>query len=352
MSVHAIIGTDKGGFVMRSDAARQRWTIVGPLFKGWKVTAAGRDDRGRYFAATSSFVYGAALHVSDDLETWRQIEHGPDWPKGSGRKLNQIWTLHVRGQPLYAGVDEAGLFSSDDGGETWMPVEGLNEHPTRDAWYPGAGGLCAHSILVDPLNRDRVWCGISAVGVFRTDDGGRTWHTKNEGIPPVVADKTHQDIGRCNHGLAADPTDANVIYRREHNGMFLSRDGGETWRRIEEGLDSWFGFPIALHGATRTIFTVPLESDEYRMPADGRFRVARSRDDGASWEHLANGLPQEHAYMGVLRGAMEVDALEPCGVYVGTTAGTVFVSRDAGDSWSQMPCCLPRILWVSVFTDA
>ncbi|MEE8218756.1 MAG: exo-alpha-sialidase [Vicinamibacteria bacterium] len=351
MAVLVLVGTDKAAFALRSENARSDWAIEGPLFKGWKVTATARDPSGRYLAATASDVYGAAIHVSDDARDWRQLEHGPAWSKDGGRKLNQVWTLVPTKDRLYAGVDEAGLFVSDDAGETWSSVESLNEHATRSGWYPGAGGLCAHAVLIDPKNPKRIWCAISAVGVFRSEDGGDSWQLKNDGIPPVVEDKEHKDLGRCVHGLVADPDDADTIYRREHNGMFRTRDGGETWERIESGLASWFGFPIAMDRGTRTLYVVPLESDEYRIPPDGRFRVFRSRDGGDSWQALEKGLPQEHAYMGVLRAALAVDHLDPCGVYLGSTAGTVYISADAGDSWSQIPATFPRILSVSVFVD-
>lgn len=352
MGVVGIVGTAKGGFVMRSDAGRERWELEGPLFKGWKVTAAARDERGRTFLATASDVYGAAIHASDDLETWRQIEHGPAWPKGGERKLNQIWTLRAApGGRWFAGVDEAGLFVSEDGGEHWEPVEGLNEHPTRPKWFPGAGGLCAHALLVDPRDHDRIWCGISAVGVFRSDDGGRTWTPKNEGIPAPIEDETHKDIGRCVHGMVADPDDADTIYRREHVGMFRSHDGGEHWERVESGLPSWFGFPITMHRASKTLYVVPLESDEYRMPVEGRLAVYRSRDGGDSWEALGEGLPQSHAWTGVLRGALDCDQLDPCGLAFGTTGGRLYCSRDGGDSWSALPCELPRILHVSTWAE-
>jgi len=375
--VQAIVGTDKGAFLLRSDDSRSDWEIEGPLFKGWKVTASLRDQRGRFIVATASDVYGAAIHVSDDLKEWRQIENGPAWPKASssnggagsaagsgdseghsggdsgsedGRKLNQIWTIVSAGDRLYAGVDVAGLFASDDGGESWSPVDGLNEHETRAAWYPGAGGLCAHVILVDPHRPERVWCGISAVGVFRTDDGGATWQTKNDGIPVVIEDKTHKDVGRCVHGLVADPDDPDRIYRREHIGMFRSSDGGDSWERIENGLSSWFGFPIVMDRPTKTIFVIPLESDEYRLPPGGSLQVYRSRDGGDSWESASAGLPDRNAYTGVLRGAMDTDGFG--GVYFGTTSGTIHVSTNHGDSWTTLPAMLPRILSVRVFPDA
>ncbi|MHC4415996.1 MAG: WD40/YVTN/BNR-like repeat-containing protein [Planctomycetota bacterium] len=351
MAVLAIVGTDKAAFLLRSDRARKDWRIEGPLFKGWKVTAAARDGSGRYLVATASDVYGPALHVSEDLRRWRQIEHGPGWPKEGQRTMKQIWTLVPAPNRLYAGVDEAGLFASEDGGEKWFGLDGLNEHATRGSWYPGAGGLCAHAVLVDPKNPDRIWCGISAVGVFRSDDGGVTWHTKNEGIKIVIEDKVHKDIGFCVHGLVADPDDADTIYRREHTGMFRTRDGGETWQRCEDGLASWFGFPIAMDRASKALYVVPLESDEYRIPVEGKLRVYRSRNGGDTWEPLSNGLPQEHAYMGVLRAALDVDHLEPGGVYLGTTAGTLHFSRDGGDSWAQLPWTLPRVLSVTVFSE-
>ncbi len=350
MPISVLVGTTKGGFVLRSDDRRE-WSIDGPVFKGWKLTAATRNGN-RFVAATASDVYGAAVHLSDDLESWRQVEHGPAWPKGSERKLNQVWRIDATGDRWFLGVDEAGLFASDDKGESWQPVQGLNEHETRAAWFPGAGGLCAHAILVDPKNRDRIWVGISAVGVFRSDDGGKTWHEKNDGVPAVIEDKNHKGIGRCVHALVADPDDANRIYRREHNGMFRTSDGGESWERVENGLPSWFGFPIVMDLRTRTLWVVPLESDEYRVPKDGGFSVYRSRDGADSWEEVSNGLPSSNAYMGVLRGAMAADSLDPCGVYVGTTSGSLHFSADAGESWREIPCTLPRILSVAAFADA
>lgn len=347
--VTLLIGTAKGGFLATS-ADRVNWTVDGPFFKGWKVTTAARIG-GRFIVGTASDVYGPALHTSDDLENWTQVQRGPAWPEGSDRALKQIWCIADGGDRLWAGVDDAGLFSSVDGGATWDPVDALNEHETRSGWFPGAGGMCAHSILVDPKDTDRIWCGISAVGLFRSDDGGGTWEPRNEGIPVVIEDKVHKCIGCCVHGLVADPDDADTIYRREHVGVFRSRDGGDTWERIENGLSSWFGFPIAMDKSTRSLYLVPLESDEYRLPVDGRFQVFRSRDNGDSWHALTDGLPQSQAWMGSLRGAMDVDHMDPCGVYVGTTTGDVFVSADNGDHWKSLPCALPRVLWVSAFID-
>jgi photosystem II stability/assembly factor-like uncharacterized protein len=345
MGVKAIFGTVKGAFLLRGNDERSDWHLDGPIFKGWEVTAVARDARGRTYVGTTSYVYGAAIQVSDDLKTWRQIEHGPKFDK---RKLNKIWRIVPAGDSVFAGVDEAGLFRSDDRGETWKPVEALNEHPSRGGWQPGNGGLCAHAVLADPKNPQRLWCGISAVGVFRSDDGGASWHPKNKGVQVILEDKNNPDIGFCVHALAMDD---GVMYRREHLGMYRSRNGGDTWETIENGLPSKFGFPLVMDPRTKTLFTVPLESDEGRMPRDGKLMVFRSRNGGESWEPLLRGLPQDHAYMGVLRGAMAVDGLDPCGLYMGTSSGTVHVSRDLGEQWASAPWVLPRIMCVAAWPE-
>jgi photosystem II stability/assembly factor-like uncharacterized protein len=370
MNVVVIVGTEKGAFVCRSDERRANWEIDGPLFKGWKVTASNRSPSGRYLIATASQVYGPALHVGSDLKGWRQIESGPAFPAAARSpatagnenqdpvegvrqpKLNQIWTIHCGPSRHYAGVDTAALFSSDDDGETWRPVTALNDHPTRHSWFPGAGGLCAHSVLVDPGRPDRIWCGISAVGVWRSDDGGKSWSGRNEGVRCIIPDKEFSEIGYCVHGLAQDPADANTIFRQDHTGMYRTRDGGDHWERIENGLPSWFGFPIAIDPHTGALFAFPMESDEYRLPVGGKFQVYRSRNGGDSWEPLDRGLPQQPTYAGVLRGAMAVDGLDPAGVYVGSTAGELFASADRGDSWQRLSCTLPRVLSVKAFVEA
>jgi photosystem II stability/assembly factor-like uncharacterized protein len=352
MGVLVIVGTEKGAFLCRSSQDRMKWDIEGPLFKGWKVTASGRSASGRVFLATTSQVYGPALHTSTDLTAWRQIEKGPAYPPGGDRKLNQIWTIRCGSSRYFAGVDEAGLFVSDDDGESWRPVSGLNDHPSRRSWFPGAGGLCAHAILTHPKQPDTIWCGISAVGVWRSDDGGHTWTPKNEGVRCLAPDKEFPGIGYCVHGLAMDPHDPDTIYRQDHSGMFRTRDGGNTWERNERGLASWFGFAIAIDARSGTLFSFPLESDEYRLPVGGRCRVYRSRTKGETWEALSAGLPEEPYYGTVLRGGLAVDELAPTGVYVGSTAGDVFVSADAGESWQTLACRLPRVLSVAAYVEA
>jgi len=372
MSTTLILGTEKGAFVCRS-ADRATWTVEGPLFKGWKVTASTRTPSGRYVVATSSYVYGAALHTSKDLKEWKQVDKGPSYPKaksdaqptpgvavgpGFEPRMNQIWKLASAGKHLYAGVDTAGLFTSDDDGDSWKPVPALNDHPTRPNWFPGAGGLCLHSILVD---KSRIWVGISAVGVWRSDDGGKSWTPKNQGVRHIIEDEEFKDIGFCVHSLASDPKAPDTIYRQDHAGFYVSRDGGDTWEAAENGLPGGsvgmpgakvrasFGFPVALDPRTKSLFIFPLESDEYRMPWEGKFRVYRSRDGGGKWEGLGEGLPSVPTYTSVLRGAMAVDGQDPCGVYLGTTSGQAFASANCGDTWRPLPCTLPRILHVAAY---
>ena len=340
------VGTEKGAFLIRS-RDRYNWQLEGPLFKGWKVTAAGRSPDGRFLAASASYVYGPLLHISDDLVQWDSVKDGPSY--GEGRKLEQIWTVAATRRGLYAGVAEAGLFFAADPMGPWKPVQGLNDHPTRAAWQPGLGGLCAHVVLENPENPDQLWCGISAVGVFRTDDGGKTWHPRNRGVTVAIEDKDHKDIGFCVHGLALNPHNPAVLYRQDHLGMFRSDDAGDTWQRSNAGLPADFGFPIVTDPDTGAVYAYPLHSDEYRLPVGGAMAVYRSTDQARSWAPLARGLMQEGGYASVLRGAMDVDGLSPCGVYFGTSSGTVHCSADGGDSWQQPDCLLPRILCIKAF---
>ncbi len=374
MSVVVIIGTQKGAVVLRSTNDRKEWKVGDLLFKGWIVTAAERDQRGRYYLGATHEVYGTVVMVSDDLASWRQIEKGPRYESGdvgnaehnrtigrtdssvdqkaAPRHLDQIWTLHASGESIYAGVSEAGLFRSDDRGESWRPIQVLNDFRGRDDWTPGFGGLCTHVVLTDPKNPDRLWVGISAVGVFRSDDGGASWTGKNDGVS--------QAEGYCVHGLAHHYDDADVIYRQDHRGMYRTRDGGDSWQLIENGLPigtlhdghrATFGFPIVIDPNTKAVFALPLESDEYHLPHDGKLRVYRTTNGGDSWEPLAGGLPVEPTYTSVLRGAMAVDGITPGGVYFGTTSGAAYASSNGGELWSRLPVTLPRILCVKAFAE-
>ncbi len=349
MGMRLLIGTAKGGFWATS-RDRRTWDVRGPIFKGWKVTTALRLKDGRVMAAVASDVYGPALQVTSDLEEWRQAPAGPAYAEGGDRRLREIWRLGENAGVLYAGVQDAGLFASDDGGSRWRAVEGLNEHRTRNGWLPGAGGLCCHALLFGD-EPGRMWCGISAVGVFRTDDGGRTWTPKNHGVPVAIEDKEHKDIGTCVHGLAQDPDDPDRLFRQDHLGMFRSADGGDRWERNETGLPSAFGFPIVIDRPTKALFVVPQESDQRRLPPGGALQVFRSVDGGDSWQSASNGLPARNFFGTVLRGAMAVDDLEPGGVYFGTSAGTVHASADLGESWTTLPVALPRVLHVSAWAE-
>lgn len=338
------IGTVKGAFFVRGDGSG--WDLSGPQFKGWAVTTFGRSPSGDHLLATGSNWFGAAIHRSNDLGEWEQIVDGPAWPEGGDRKLNNVWTIATRDDTTYAAVDQAGLFRSDDDGASWQPVTAFNEHPTRPGWQPGFGGLAAHRLLFDPNDADRMWLGVSAVGVFRTEDGGDSWHLVNKGVTKPAPDPDDEEIGYCVHCLVADPDDPDTIWRQEHTGVYRTHDGGDSWERIEEGLPARFGFPIARDAASGALFVVPLESDEHRMPVGGEFRVYRSTDRGDSWHVSGEGHPEEPVYAGVLRDAVATDGSG--GVYLGTTAGTIHVTRDGGDTWTALPQVLPRILSVGV----
>ena len=340
------------------------------MLKGWAVTASAKDDQGTVYAAVAHDVYGPSIVASDDLENWRQLEAAPRYKPGekgnaehirimaSGdfmgrykdapRLVDQIWTLHFAHGTLYAGVSEAGLFASRDRGKSWEPVDGFNNHPTRDSWIPGFGGLGAHTILSDAGNPERMWVGVSSSGFFRTDDGGKTWTQKSAGVPG--------ENGQCVHCVANDASDAGILYRQEHRGVYMSEDGGDSWQKIEdglpvselsEGLQCSFGFPIVMDRRTGHVFVVPLEGDNFRIPRDGKLTVYRSQK-GAQWEPLRRGLP-ENSFEGVLRGAMTADQLDPGGVYFGTTSGAIYGTRDVGESWFEIARGLPRILSVEAF---
>jgi hypothetical protein len=342
--VKLAVGTKKGAFIL--DGNGDGWDLTGPLHAGWQVTTFGRAPGGDHLLATGSDWYGAALHRSPDLEEWEQIVDGPAWPEGGDRKMQSVWTVVRSGDTLWAGVSEAGLFRSDDDGATWHGVPAFNEHATRSGWQPGAGGLAAHRILIDPSDHRRLWVGVSAVGVFYSGDGGESWELRNEGVERTAADDDHEEIGYCVHRIAHDPDAPDRIWRQDHKGVYRTADGGASWERIEEGLPSGFGFPVVRDDASGALFVAPQESDQRRMPTGGRFRVFRSTDDGDSWHESGTGHPEEGFYGGVLRDAMDADG--DGGVYLGTTSGTVHVTADGGDSWEILPQVFPRVLSVKV----
>ncbi|MGQ0849042.1 MAG: WD40/YVTN/BNR-like repeat-containing protein [Actinomycetota bacterium] len=335
------VGTEKGAYFLTHNV---EWSVRGPVFPGWRVGAFGSTPDGTHLAGLGSNWFGASVHRSDDLETWTQVETGPAYPAELGRKLTQIWTFHNAGDRVYAGVDEAGLFVSADEGLTWEPVPGLNDHPSRSDWFPGFGGLCAHHILTDD---ERIWVAISAVGVFRSDDGGKSFARYDVGVTPTVTPEEDGSgaNGWCVHGLAADAADANRIWRQDHSGVYRTNDGGDHWARIEQGLPARFGFPMGRDQTTGYLFVVPLTADENRVPVDGRFAVYRSTDDGDKWSASGSGWPRAQQFTGVLRNSLAID--QHGGVAAGTTGGQIYVSDDVGETWQRLPFSFPRILTVA-----
>jgi len=350
-----LVGTTKGAFFFYSDPARQNWQMTGPHLEGWEVASVLGDSRNgnRIFAGTNHYVYGTTIRLSEDFgETWTELEQGPSYSEESGHKLNRIWQI-TPGHPsepstYFAGVDEAGLFASRDSGQTWSEVTGLTAHHTRPNWFPGNGGLCLHTILVDPDNAQRMWIAISAVGVFRTEDGGKTWVTRNKGLPAVPTGGPESEINRCVHKMVLDPNDSDTLYQQFHGGVLKSTDGGDTWTPIETGLPGNFGFPMVMT-PTGDLFIIPLAAEAMRAVKDGRLEVYRSQDRGATWAPVGTGLPESPHYVGVLRDAMTTDGLDPAGLYFGTTMGEVFYSPDAGETWNQLPGNFPRILMVKTW---
>ncbi len=344
MTVTLGIGTAKGAWFAAADSNGD-WELTGPFHKGWEVTTFGRTPSGAALLATGSAWYGAAIHRSDDLTTWEQIVDGPTYEPESDRSLERIWTIATVGGTLFAGVAHAGLFRSDDDGASWQAVDAFNDHRTRPGWQPGAGGLAAHRVIADVTDPNRMWLAASAVGVFRTEDGGATWELRNDGVPQVAPDDDFSDIGFCVHCLADDPDRPGMLWRQDHAGVFRTEDGGDTWERIQNGIPgSGFGFPVVRDPATGRLFIVPLEADEFRSPVDGAFAVYVSDDDGDSWSPSSG--TESQSFDGVLRDAMAVDGAG--GVFAGTTGGRVLFSRDSGDTWGALATTFPRILSITV----
>ena len=348
--VLVLAGTRKGAFIFESDSARQQWRTSGPHFPGWSLTHMKVDSRnGLLYAALAHDVYGSNIHRSADLgQNWEMVD-GPHFPEGDERTVSRMWHVQPghasRPDTIWAGADPGALFRSDDGGRTWAGVPGINDHPTREQWFPGAGGLMVHTIVQDPTNADRLFVAISAAGVFRSEDGGRTWTPKNQGVRADFLPETYPEVGQCCHHLVMSPEDPNVLYQQNHCGVYRTADGGDTWQDIGSGrLPATFGFPMAIHPRDgQTVYIVPMQSDEYRYTAEGKFRVYRTRDGGQSWSGLTSGLPQENAFLNVFREALATDSLDPAGVYAGTGTGQLFYSRDEGDNWHALADTLPPI---------
>lgn len=374
--VLVLIGTRKGGFILQSDRERKTWKLNGPLFKGWNVMHMIFDPRNqRLHAAVVHDVFGPSTHYSDDLgENWIQGKTAPSFPRPSKssrplgtpdevkkpekveeEKVMKIWHLKPAGEDqagvIYAGVEPAALFTSFDDGNSWELNESLYDHPHRSDWFPGAGGLCLHTILPDPGDSDRIYVAVSTGGCYRTDDGGQSWAPYNKNVRADFLPEKLPEYGQCVHKMVIHPQNPEVIFQQNHCGVYRSDDQGENWIDIGEGkLPSRFGFPIAVHPhEPGTIYIVLEESDQYRLSVDGSFAVWRSQDRGNSWERMNKGLPGR-AHLVVLREAMATDQYQDAGIYLGTTTGQVFASRDSGDNWEQIADYLPRILSIETAT--
>ena len=367
-SVRVLVGTRKGAFILTSDEKRTEWNIEGPLFAGWQIFHINGSsvNPNRLYASQSNDWFGQMIQRSDDGgKTWAAVSNEFSYqdPVGTHQafdgtqqpwKFKRVWLLQPsRSDPemVFAGVEDAALFRSDDGGQSWHELPGLRQ-AKGDLWQPGAGGMCLHTILIDPQDEDRIFTAISAAGAFRTDDAGKSWKPINNGlVSPFELPDSTAEVGHCVHNLAFHPARPETLFMQKHWDVMRSDDSGEKWTEVSGNLPSDFGFPIAVHAhEPETIYVVPIKSDSEHYPPDGRLRVYRSRSGGEQWEALTDGLPQNNCYVNVLRTAMAVDTLDSCGIYFGTTGGQVYVSADSGDHWMPIVHDLPAVLSVEVQT--
>ncbi len=390
--VRVLVGTKKGAFILTSDGKRDRWDVSGPHFAGWEIyhVKGSPVDPNRLYASQSSGWFGQIIQRSNDGgKTWEQPGTPPGeptttpegMPKAESNKFvydtsgitgkpltthmwydgtahpwefKRVWHLEpslTDPETVYAGVEDAALFLSTDGARNWHELPGLRGHGSGLKWQPGAGGMGLHTILLDPVNPGRIFIAISAAGVFRTDDAGKTWRAVNRGLRSQYIPDPDAEVGHCVHRIAMHPSRPNVLFMQKHWDVMRSDDAGESWREVSGNLPSDFGFPIDVHShEPETIYVVPIKSDSEHYPPEGKLRVYRSRSGGNEWEALTNGLPQNDCYVNVLRDAMAVDSLDSCGVYFGTTGGQVYASADAGDHWTPIVRDLPAVLSVEVQT--
>jgi photosystem II stability/assembly factor-like uncharacterized protein len=366
--VRVLVGTRKGAFVLTADGRRDDWEVSGPHFPGWEIyhVAGSPADPDRLYASQCGGWFGQVMQRSDDGgRTWTAVgnEFGyagvpgtHQWYDGTPHpwEFARVWHLEPSAtdpDTVLAGVEDAALFRSVDGGASWQELPGLREHGSGSHWQPGGGGMCLHTIVVDPRDPTRMHVAISAAGVFRTEDGGKSWHPKNRGLHSEGIPDSDAEVGHCVHNLAMHPSRPDTLFMQKHWDVMRSDDGGDSWYDIGGNLPSDFGFPIDVHAhEPDTVYVVPITSDSEHFPPEGRLRVYRSRTGGNEWEALTEGLPQQHCYVNVLRDAMAVDALDECGVYFGTTGGQVYASADAGDHWAPIVRDLPAVLSVQVQT--
>jgi photosystem II stability/assembly factor-like uncharacterized protein len=343
-----LIGTKKGAFILESDAQRRSWELRGPFCEAWPMNHVVADaSTGMIYAGGGNEWFGPAVWKSANLgASWTHSSEGLAYEAGED-PIKSVWSLAPAAGALYAGVEPAGLFRSEDGGQSWRHVAGLRDHPSRPHWQPGGGGLILHSLVPHPEDARQLWVAISTGGVFHTADGGDSWQARNHGTrcDYLPEEQRYPDYGQCVHCLVMAPGMPDRLYQQNHCGMYRSEDGGRRWESIEAGLPSSFGFAAAVHPRDPdTLYLLPLNGDSIgRYVPDGKAAVWRTRDRGQSWEALREGLPQKNTFFGVLRQAMATDRLEPAGVYFGTNTGTLFASTDEGQSWQSIAQHLPTI---------
>ena len=355
-NVLVLVGTMKGAFVFRSDESRKKWTVDGPHFPGEAVYSIAFDQRAgrtRTLVGAHSNHWGSTIRLSDDFgKTWTGPERqAVRFPESSGLSLAQVWQITPgrADEPdvVYCGVEPAALFESRDAGESWAPVDGLLKHEHRQYWMPGGGGLCLHTVVIDPKNHQRMGIAISTAGFYRTDDGGASWEPRNNGVRAVFMPNKYPVIGQCVHKVVNHPSRPERLFLQNHWGLYRSDDWGDSWQDIANGVPSDFGFAMQMHPRDPdTVYIVPIQSDEFRVVPEGKLRVYRTSNAGQSWEPLTGGLPQEQAFENVLRDGLTADSHDPAGVYFGTRSGKLFASADAGDSWKEIAGALPPICCV------
>jgi len=366
--VRLLVGTRKGAFILTADGARKNWAVSGPFFPGWEIyhVKASPVDPNRIYASQTSGWFGQLVQRSDDGGlTWTAMGNDfrydgvpgtHQWYDGTPHpwEFKRVWHIEPSldcAETVYAGVEDAALFKSSDAGQSWQEISGLRRHGTGPAWQPGAGGMCLHSIILDPINPARIFVAISAAGAFRSDDAGASWRPINRGLISNFIPDPAAEVGHCVHHIAMHPSRPNSLFMQKHWDIMRTDDAGDSWYEISGNLPTDFGFVIDVHAhEPETLYVVPIKSDAEHFPLDGKLQVYRSRSGGHDWEPLTNGLPQNNCYVNVLRDAMAVDTLDSCGIYFGTTGGQVYASADSGDNWQAIVQHLPAVLSIEVQT--
>ncbi|HYK10204.1 MAG TPA: sialidase family protein [Gemmatimonadales bacterium] len=366
--VRVLVGTRKGAFVLTADGKRDSWKVDGPFFAGWEMyhVKGSSVDPNRIYASQSSGWFGQQVQRSNDGgKTWEPMgkEFRYDGTPGTHQwydgtphpwEFKRVWHFEPgldNPDHVYAGIEDAAIFESKDGGASWTELPGLRDHRTGPQWSPGAGGMCLHTIVIDPKNHKRLYVAISAAGAFRSDDGGKSWKTITKGLNSRYIPDPTAEVGHCVHRIALHKSRPDVLFMQKHWDVMRSDNAGDQWHEISGNLPTDFGFVIDVHAhEPETVFVVPITSDQEHFPPEGKLRVFRSKSGGNEWEPLTKGLPQKDCYVNVLRDAMAIDSLDECGVYFGTTGGQVYCSANAGDTWAPIVRDLPAVLSVEVQT--